>query len=157
MEKEIPKVAKIGGYRHEGGAIYVGGWTSGGKREGIGHMLFPDGSRYDGYFTDGMFNGLGILTFADGAKYEGEFSEGWFHGYGVFWRADGMKHEGEFRGGKMWGLGMTTFKDGTNGFPKNEGFFQDCRLVRKKKCPEIVQKTQKISLMTKQLFDNDNM
>lgn len=82
-------------------------------------------------------------------RYEGEFINGWFHGYGIFWRADGMKFEGEFRGGKIWGHGLVTFKDFTHGFPRNEGFFQDCRLLRKRRCPEIVQKAQKCALMAR--------
>lgn len=98
--------------------------------------------------------------------------QGWFHGHGVFWRADGMKFEGEFRGGRIWGLGkrikyvieilivfrylkcmicagLVTFSDNSNGFPRNEGFFQDCRLVRKKKCSEIIQRAQKVAYMAR--------
>ena len=89
-------------------------------------------------------------------RYEGEFMQGWFHGHGVFWRADGMKYEGEFRGGRVWGLGLVTYQDDSNGFPRTEGFFQDCRLVRKKKCPEIVQKAQKVALMARVQCDTGN-
>nr|CAI5828431.1 unnamed protein product [Callosobruchus analis] len=103
----VPVVAK-GGKRYSDGTAYVGDWDTEGRRQGEGHILFPDGTRYDG----------------------------WFHGYGIFWRADGTRHEGEFRGGKIWGLGLTTFGDNTNGFPRNEGFFQDCQLKKLMKCPE---------------------
>lgn len=82
-------------------------------------------------------------------RYEGEFMKGWFHGHGIFWRTDGMKFEGEFRGGRIWGLGLITFSDRTHGFPRNEGFFQDCRLIRKRLCPETVQRAQKIALMAR--------
>lgn len=80
--------------------------------------------------------------------------QGWFHGHGVFWRADGMKFEGEFRGGRIWGLGLITFNDHTNGFPRNEGFFQDCRLLRKKRCPEVVQRAQKVALIARAQCDD---
>ncbi|KAK9751476.1 MORN repeat [Popillia japonica] len=152
MDIDNTKIAVTGGYRYGNGTVFVGNWNNTGLRDGLGHLQFPDNTRYDGYFADGLFNGLGVLTFIDGAKYEGQFLEGWFHGYGIFWRSDGMKHEGEFRGGKIWGLGLTTYSDGTTGFPKNEGFYQDCRMIRKKSCPEVVQRAQKIAFMARNLF-----
>lgn len=94
-----------GGYRYQSGATYVGEWSPDGRRSGMGHLVFADGTRYDGNFDDGLCDGLGVLAFPDGAKYEGEFMHGWFHGCGTFWRADGTKYEGEFRGGRIWGLG----------------------------------------------------
>jgi hypothetical protein len=75
-----------------------------------------------------------------------------------------MKHEGQFSGGKIWGLGkkysryifylfiylgMTTFNDGSNGFPRYEGFFQDCKLLKKVSCVEVVQKAQKVAFMAR--------
>lgn len=60
-----------------------------------------------------------------------------------------MKYEGQFQAGKMWGLGLLTFNDGSNGFPRYEGFFQDCKLLKKTECPEIVQKAQKIAFMAR--------
>lgn len=89
-------------------------------------------------------------------RYEGEFTQGWFHGSGIFFRSDGMKFEGEFRGGRIWGLGLVTFNDLTNGFPRNEGFFQDCKLIRKKNCPDIVQRAQKIALMARVQCEQPN-
>lgn len=82
--------------------------------------------------------------------------QGWFHGNGIFYRSDGMKYEGEFRGGRIWGLGLVTFSDLTNGFPRNEGFFQDCKLIRKKNCPDIVQRAQKIALMARVQCEQPN-
>lgn len=75
--------------------------------------------------------------------------QGWFHGHGIFWRSDGMMYEGEFRGGRLWGLGMITFSDYTHGFPRHEGYFQDCRMIKKQKCPEVIQRAQKVALMAK--------
>lgn len=46
-------------------------------------------------------------------------------------------------------LGLITYADGSHGFPRNEGFFQDCKLVRRRHCPDIVQKAQKISMMAR--------
>ncbi|RZC32140.1 MORN repeat-containing protein 4, partial [Asbolus verrucosus] len=149
----LGNVAEYGGHRYENGTVYVGSWNTAGHRQGRGHLLLAEGTRYDGFFEDGLFQGLGVLTFSDGAKYEGEFFDGWYHGHGIFWRADGMRHEGQFRGGKIWGLGLTTFNDGSNGFPRYEGFFQDCRLIKKTDCSEVVQKAQKVAFMARNLFN----
>lgn len=154
MEESAFTVVANGGHRYDDGSVYIGSWNSEGNRQGEGHLLFPDGTRYDGYFEDGLFNGLGVLIFTDGARYEGEFFQGWFHGYGVFWRVDGTRHEGEFRGGNICGLGLTTFSDNTHGFPRNEGFFQNCQLKKRKNCPDIVQKAQKVAFKARNKFLN---
>ncbi|XP_076295248.1 MORN repeat-containing protein retinophilin [Lasioglossum baleicum] len=142
-------VVKNGAHKYEDGTKYIGDWNGKGLKHGAGSLLLTDGTRYDGGFQNGLCSGLGVIIFPDGAKYEGEFMQGWFHGHGVFWRSDGMKYEGEFRGGRVWGLGLVTYSDGSHGFPRNEGFFQDCKLVRRKHCPDIVQKAQKISMMAR--------
>lgn len=48
--------------------------------------------------------------------------------------------------------GLTTFSDQTYGFPRNEGFFQDCHLKKLIKCPEIIQKAQKIAFMARHRY-----
>lgn len=63
---------KYGGYRYETGTTYVGTWNVQGRRQGEGHIIFPDGNRYDGCFDNGFFSGLGIIRYADGAKYVSE-------------------------------------------------------------------------------------
>ncbi|KAJ8956578.1 hypothetical protein NQ314_006705 [Rhamnusium bicolor] len=63
----VPIVAS-GGYRYADGSVYVGTWNNEGKRQGEGHLLFPEGTRYDGMFENGLFHGFGVLTFADSAK-----------------------------------------------------------------------------------------
>lgn len=153
MEGIQSGVVKCGGYRYDDGTRYIGDWNQRGQKHGMGSMMFSDGTRYDGAFSNGVCSGLGVMCFPDGAKYEGEFMQGWFHGHGVFWRSDGMKYEGEFRGGRIWGLGLITFSDQSHGFPRNEGFFQDCRLVRKKRCPEVIQRAQKVALMARAQCD----
>ncbi|XP_019876484.1 MORN repeat-containing protein 4 homolog [Aethina tumida] len=147
-EEETPSV-EFGGFKYENGAIYVGSWNNQGQKCGEGHLLLPNGARYDGNFENNLFNGLGVLSFPDGAKYEGEFSNGWFHGHGTFWRADGMRYEGEYRGGKIWGLGLVTFNDDSHGFPRCEGYFENCKMLKRQKCPEVVLKAQMVSLMAR--------
>ena len=73
-------------------------------------------------------------------RYDGEFLQGRYHGLGVFTRCDGMKFEGQFKDGKIFGLGLLTFTDGANGLPRNEGLFNNNKLVRREKCAELVLK-----------------
>ncbi|KAK3860896.1 hypothetical protein Pcinc_033076 [Petrolisthes cinctipes] len=146
-------VVKYGSYKYDDGTHYVGDWNDKGQKHGMGHMLMPDGTRYDGGFESGLFNGLGVIAFPDGARYEGEFMQGWFHGHGIFWRNDTMRFEGEFRGGRIWGNGLVTYADGSNGFPRNEGFFQDCRFMRKTRCPQVIQRAQKVAHIARAQMD----
>ncbi|XP_025204302.1 MORN repeat-containing protein 4 homolog [Melanaphis sacchari] len=143
------KVTKFGAYVYEDGSKYIGDWNDRGRKHGLGHVQLKDNTRYEGGFSNGLCSGLGVLQYPDGARYEGEFMEGWFHGHGMFWRADGMKYEGQFRGGRIWGLGLITFKDGSHGLPRHEGFFKDCKFVQKKKCPRVVVDAQRAALMAR--------
>lgn len=38
----------------------------------------------------------------------------------------------------IWYTGLLTFADGTHGLPRNEGFFEGSKLVRREKCPSAV-------------------
>lgn len=129
-----------GTYRYPDGSEYTGEWNEQGQRHGLGYMSFPDGANYDGRFEQGMCHGYGVMQFPDNSKYAGEFKLGKFHGLGIFQRGDGMKFEGEFREGRVHGLGLVTFQDRSHGLPHNEGFFQDHRLMRREKCPLVIQK-----------------
>jgi hypothetical protein len=44
---------------------------------------------------------------------------------------------------------LITFKDGTHGLPRHEGFFKDCKIVQKKKCPGVVNDAQRAALMAR--------
>ena len=50
-------------------------------------------------------------------------------------------------------LGLVTFNDETNGFPKHEGHFQDCRFMRRFNCGDAVQRAQKVALLARALCD----
>ncbi|KAJ7325102.1 hypothetical protein JRQ81_018122 [Phrynocephalus forsythii] len=86
----------------------------------------------------------GILWGMEG-RYEGEFVQGKFNGVGVFTRYDNMIFEGEFKGGRVEGFGLLTFPDGSHGVPRNEGFFENNKLLRREKCQAIVQRAQSAS------------
>lgn len=48
--------------------------------------------------------------------------------------------------------GLTTFNDGTNGFPRNEGFFKECQFKKRLSCSEIVQKAQKVAFTAREKY-----
>lgn len=49
--------------------------------------------------------------------------------------------------------GLVTFSDESNGFPRHEGHFQDCRFMRRLKCGDSIQRAQKVALMARALCD----
>ncbi|XP_067137388.1 alsin [Centruroides vittatus] len=89
-------------------AKYAGMWLCG-KLHGHGEMLWPDGRKYigkfsqnmqhgeglymvpsgeqfityEGYWKDGKQNGLGVVKYPNGDVYEGFFKDGYRHGHGV--------------------------------------------------------------------------
>ncbi|XP_027764182.1 MORN repeat-containing protein 4 isoform X1 [Empidonax traillii] len=130
-----------GSFTYSSGEEYRGEWKEG-RRHGIGQLTFSDGTAYVGHFENGLFHGCGVLTFSDGSRYEGEFVQGKFNGVGVFTRCDNMTFEGEFKGGRVYGFGLLTFPDGSHGVPRNEGFFENNKLLRREKCTAIIQRAQ---------------
>uniref|UniRef100_A0A7N4NYQ7 MORN repeat-containing protein 4 n=1 Tax=Sarcophilus harrisii TaxID=9305 RepID=A0A7N4NYQ7_SARHA len=77
--------------------------------------------------------------------YEGEFAQGKFNGVGVFIRHDNMTFEGEFKSGRVDGFGLLTFPDGSHGVPRNEGLFENNKLLRREKCSAVIQRAQRAS------------
>ncbi|PZC83423.1 hypothetical protein B5X24_HaOG207806 [Helicoverpa armigera] len=63
-----PGVVKTGAYKYEDGTRYVGEWNSKGQKHGMGHLVLPDGTRYDGALIGGLCSGLGVMAFPDGAN-----------------------------------------------------------------------------------------
>ena len=122
---------------------YKGEWNGEGQRNGTGVLRLNDGTIYMGTFENGLFHGIGVIQFADGSRYEGEFHQGKFNGLGSFTRCDRMKYDGEFKDGRVCGRGMLTFAHGT---PRNEGFFEDNRLIRREKCNAILNKVIEVTL-----------
>ncbi|NWI13312.1 MORN4 protein, partial [Crypturellus soui] len=160
-----------GSFTYSSGEEYRGEWKEG-RRHGIGQLTFADGTAYVGHFENGLFHGCGVLTFSDGSRwahrlhssrvlargspgsaescaaphrYEGEFVQGKFNGVGVFTRCDKMTFEGEFKGGRVYGFGLLTFPDGSHGVPRNEGFFENNKLLRREKCQAVIQRAQSAS------------
>ena len=34
--------------------------------------------------------------------------------------------------------GLLTFADGTHGLPRNEGYFENSKIMQRKKCPDVI-------------------
>ncbi len=59
-------------YQLENGAIYIGNWDNYGQRVFRGIQLWPDGSKFEGYWKNDKANGRGRLIHSDGDVYEGK-------------------------------------------------------------------------------------
>ena len=82
------------------------------KREGRGIQVWPDGSRYDGWWENDMANGYGRLIHADGDVYTGEWKNDKASGYGTYKHLDGAVYEGHWHMDSQNGRGMETWPDG---------------------------------------------
>ena len=76
--------------------MYVGEWTVGNQsvREGRGVQVWPDGSLYEGYWSENKANYYGRLLHRDGDIYQGEWLDDKAHGYGFYFHQDGSLYRG---------------------------------------------------------------
>lgn len=116
-------------FTYAAGDKFKGMWNGEHKKHGLGVLNFADGSKYSGEFIEGWNQGFGVLSFPDKSRYEGEWVDGKYDGHGVYLLKDGMKYEGQFKAGKIQGGGRMTMSNGSFGHPRQEGVFQDGRLV----------------------------
>ncbi|WP_025729488.1 hypothetical protein [Atopobacter phocae] len=69
------------------------------KMNGMGTLVFEDGSLYKGNFSNGLFDGRGIFISSKGWQYEGTFKEGKAEGKGVLTTETHTIYEGTFKQG----------------------------------------------------------
>ena len=97
----------------ENKTIYYGEWdTKHNKRHGRGIQVWPDGSKYIGYWKNNQAWGKGKLIHHDGDIYEGDWESGKPNGTGTYTHADGSKYVGEWKDDKQEGNGEETWPDG---------------------------------------------
>jgi len=94
-------------------AVYVGQWNKMGLRHGRGLQIWPDGSKYEGYWKNDTANGKGRLIHADGDVYEGNWVNDKANGKGTYIHVDGAKYIGEWIDDKQHGQGKETWPDGS--------------------------------------------
>ncbi len=79
------------------------GCLSGDCISGNGVMAYPDGSRYEGSFTEGKPNGRGEFRYINQSWYTGNFQAGLPHGAGTLHRPDGTMLAGRWESGEFLG------------------------------------------------------
>eukprot|EP00607_Mallomonas_marina_P005466 CAMPEP_0182426724 /NCGR_PEP_ID=MMETSP1167-20130531/13250_1 /TAXON_ID=2988 /ORGANISM="Mallomonas Sp, Strain CCMP3275" /LENGTH=155 /DNA_ID=CAMNT_0024608381 /DNA_START=214 /DNA_END=681 /DNA_ORIENTATION=+ len=92
------------------GSQYEGDWTEiEGVRVREGRGIFTAGpEQYEGEWKNDQMCGKGKYKFSSGAIYEGEFQKNLFEGEGEYRFADGSIYRGIWRSGKMHGQGTYT-------------------------------------------------
>ncbi len=104
----VPKTI-VGPQEIENGAIYYGHWFSEkGERNGFGMQLWPDGSKYVGYWKEDKASGSGRLIHSDGDVYTGEWKDDMAYGHGKYIDVTGMEYVGEWKNDKQNGIGTSS-------------------------------------------------
>lgn len=93
-----------------GGTYY--GPLKNGVFEGVGKLVFADGTIYQGNFVNGMIHGTGTFYYTDGRVYTGEVNNGQITGYGQFKYADKTVYIGQFFNGNPHGYGKVVYSNG---------------------------------------------
>ena len=95
-----------------------------GARQGKGTATFPDGSVYEGEFSDGVRHGTGKYTYAAPppgedeepkpplGEYNGAWKEGRKEGIGIMVYANKAKYHGNWKDGKQDGTGTLYYPNG---------------------------------------------
>ena len=86
---------------------------------------------YEGEVENGEPNGLGIIIYVDGSQYFGEWKDGKEDGEGTYNYPNGIQYVGEFKDGRFNGKGRMTTITGTiigefkDGYPWNNLMFDN--------------------------------
>lgn len=92
---------------------YTGQWRVDiGVRHGKGTLIWPDGTRYDGYFVNGQQEGLGRIIHSDGDVYQGNWANSMSNGKGKYTHRDGATYDGEWLNDLHHGWGREVWTDG---------------------------------------------
>ncbi len=85
-----------------------------GRREGLGHCIWPNGSSYYGYWENDQQSGRGMFVEPSGNYYKGEWKHGLYNGFGLlFSKIDSYKYLGHFKNGVKHGNGEETSSTGS--------------------------------------------
>ncbi len=115
--------------------LYAGEWV-GGKRQGYGDTVYPNGDAYYGEWLNDEYSGIGRYRYANGDSYDGEWKnnlpngkgkyvaksftyagdwlQGWIHGTGRLDYSNGDTYEGDFSEGQKCGQGAYFFANGNS-------------------------------------------
>lgn len=90
---------------------YDGEWVSG-IRQGMGTMMWNDGSWYKGGWKNGSRHGKGEFHYSNGNKFVGIFNEGKRHGEGTFYWNNGDRLEATWVNDVKQGAAVYYWSDG---------------------------------------------
>ena len=85
---------------------------------GVGTMIWENGSKYVGEFKNSSMHGKGTFYFGEGTGgsggvYVGDFKRGFIEGNGTWTWPNGEKYVGETKHNKMHGKGIYYYSDGS--------------------------------------------
>jgi hypothetical protein len=96
----------VGPKEIEENTLYYGHWNpETNERHGFGMQIWPDGSKYVGYWKNDRTNGQGRLIHHDGDVYVGEWKDDLAHGIGEYTDATGMVYKGSWINDQQEGKG----------------------------------------------------
>jgi hypothetical protein len=91
-------------------SVYIGQFKAK-VREGLGLLIYPDGSFYEGQFANDLPNGAGIAYYDDVSCYIGQFRDGLKQGPGTFQGQNGEIIKGNFKKGEVVGHAVVIYPD----------------------------------------------
>ena len=97
------------GNSHKGETLYR--WGESGDYKWMGFGEKETHPKYQGQVKNGKPNGLGILIYTNGSRYVGSWKDGKQNGQGTETLSDGRKYVGEHKDGRYWN-GTLYDKDG---------------------------------------------
>lgn len=101
MSKFIYCLAPQGTFLFQNGSMYRGDFAYG-NFHGYGWYEFDEGY-YEGSWMDGVYEGIGSLIYKDGSHYTGRFKTGVADGMGEEMKTDGTSKRGMWKNGEFIG------------------------------------------------------
>jgi hypothetical protein len=93
------------------GSRYEGNWSNG-KCNGFGIETYSNGNRYEGNFINDLRSGKAKSFFANGDLYEGDYFDNSRNGYGKLTCSNGIRYEGNWSNSKKNGFGVQIWPNG---------------------------------------------
>lgn len=93
------------------GSVYQGMWSEG-KANGYGRYILMSGDVYWGNWKADKAHGFGEYLYKDGTRYKGEWKDDKFHGEGAEAWPDGSRFTGVYKSGMKCGQGTFVWEDG---------------------------------------------